>query len=107
MPKASTKPDKKLYKRLRSNGVRRKVAARVVEALPMNAAAKASPARRAAADLTTAVEEIKDRVTGGPQKRSAAARKAAKVRRVKASRRVEAARKAARTRARRSKASAS
>jgi hypothetical protein len=80
MPKTSTKPDKKLYNRLRSNGVRKKVAARVAEALPRNGSANASPARRAAADLTTAVEEIKDRVKGSPQSRSAAARKAARTR---------------------------
>jgi hypothetical protein len=99
MAKTKTKPDKKLYDRLRSSGVRKKVAGRVAEALPSKGSAKAGPARRAAADLSTAVDEIKDRAMGGPRKRSAAAKKAVKTRKAKAAKRSAASKKAAKSRA--------
>ena len=100
MAKTKVKPDKKLYDRLRASGVRKKVASRVAESLPKGGAAKQGPARRAAAELGSAVDEIRDRVKGGPEKRSAAARKAAKTRRAKSAKRSQAAKKGARTRAR-------
>ena len=78
MAKVKSKPDKRLYKRLRANGVRKKVAQRVSEALPSQGSSKSGAARRAAADLGLAVDEIRDRVKGGPQKRSAASKKAAR-----------------------------
>jgi len=96
---AKTKPDKKLYDSLRSSGVRKKVAGKVSEALPKRGSSKSKPARQAAADLSTAVDEIKDRVKGGPQKRSAAAKKAVKTRKAKAAKRSAAGKKAAKTRA--------
>jgi hypothetical protein len=98
MAKTKTKPDKKLYDRLRSSGVRKKVAGRIAEALPSNGNAKAGRARRAAADLSTAVDEIRDRVKGGPQKRSAAAKKGAKTRKAKAAKRSAASKKGAKSR---------
>ena len=95
---AKGKPDKKLYDSLRSSGVRKKVAERVSEALPKSGSSKSKPARKAVADLSSAVDEIKDRVKGGPEKRSAAARKAARTRKAKAAKRSAAGKKAARTR---------
>lgn len=56
-------------------------------------------ARKAIADLTGAVAEVQDRINQGPQKRRAAAKKAARTRAKKAKKRSEAAKKAARTRA--------
>jgi hypothetical protein len=102
MAKTKLKRDKKLYDRLRSSGVRKKVADKVSVALPKQGGAKPGPARRAAADLSSAVDEIKDRVTGGPQKRSAAAKKAASTRKAKAAKRSAAAKRAAKSRAKKS-----
>jgi hypothetical protein len=51
------------------------------------------------ADLTGAAAEVQDRINQGPQKRKAAAKKAARTRAKKAEKRREAAKKAARTRA--------
>jgi hypothetical protein len=103
MAKTKIKPDEKLYDRLRSSGVRKKVAAKVSDALPKHGAPKPGLARRAAADLSSAADEIKDRVKGGPKKRSAAAaKKAASTRKAKAAKRSAAGKKAARTRAKKS-----
>ena len=99
---AKTKSDKKLYDNLRASGVRKKVAKQVSEALPKSGSSKAQPARQAAAKLSSAVDEIKDRVSGGPAKRSDAAKKAAKTRRAKAAKRSAASKKGARTRAKKS-----
>ena len=52
------------------------------------------------ADLSGAVVEIQDRLNHGPEKRKAAAKKAARTRKQKAKRRSQSAKKAARTRAR-------
>jgi len=95
------KPDKKLYKRLRSRGVRKGVAKRLADSLPRQGAAKAKPARRAAEELTAAVEEIKDRLNQGPRKRSLAAKKAAATRKRNAAARSRTAKKGAKKRARR------
>ncbi len=99
MAKKKSKPDRKLYESLRDSGVRKKVAAKVSEALPKGGAPKSKPARKAAADLTAAADKIKNRVTGTSSKRSAAAKKAARTRKENSSKRSAAGRKAARTRA--------
>lgn len=52
MAKAKTKPDSKLYSRLRDSGVRKKVAARAAEALPTKGSKKPSLAHGIAAELT-------------------------------------------------------
>jgi glycine cleavage system H lipoate-binding protein len=92
----TTKMDKTLFKQVRSLGVRKSRAREVAEAV------RNSPksARRVAGDLSGAVVEIQDRLNHGPEKRKAAAKKAAATRKQKAKRRSEAAEKAARTRAR-------
>ena len=98
---AKTKPDKKLYKRLRTRGVRKNVAKRLADSLPRQGSAKTKPAKRAAEELSAAVDEIKERVKGGPRKRSLAAKKAAVTRKRKAASRSRAAKQGARKRARR------
>ena len=91
------KRDKELFNTLRARGVRKKVADRVAKAA--NGAAKPKVARKAAADLTAVVAEIQDRMQGGPDKRRAAAKKAARTRKRKAQQRSAAAKRGARTRA--------
>ncbi|HEV3071915.1 MAG TPA: hypothetical protein VGY76_10880 [Solirubrobacteraceae bacterium] len=93
-----SKQDKKLTKSLRERGVRKRLAGQMARAT--TGAASPKVARRAISDLTSVVEEIHDRLRGGPQKRSAAAKQAAHTRKRKAQQRSEAAKRAARTRAR-------
>ena len=97
---AKTKPDTKLYKRLRARGVRKGVAKRLADSLPRQGSAKSKPARRAADELSAAVDEIKDRINHGPRKRSQAAKKGAATRKRNADARSRAAKKGARKRAR-------
>ena len=100
MAATKTKPDKKLYKRLRSRGVRKGVAKRLADSLPRQGSAKTKPAQRAIDDLSSAVEEIKGRLNHGPRKRSQAAKKGAATRKRNADARSRAAKKGARKRAR-------
>ena len=81
---AKSKTDKDLYERLRAEGVRKRVAKEVSRLQPDKDGAQMKAVRRIAADLNMAVDDIKDLVTGGPQKRSKAAKKAAKTRKKKA-----------------------
>ena len=78
--KGKSKVDKDLYDRLRVGGVRKKVAKEVSRLRPDKDSAEMKAVRRVANDLNKAAEEVKDLVTGGPQKRSKAARKGAKTR---------------------------
>jgi hypothetical protein len=96
----ATKMDKKLFKRVRSLGVRKSHARDVAEAVRNSPKSAPKAARRVTRDLSGAVVEIQDRLNHGPEKRKAAAKKAAATRKQKARRRSEAAKKAARTRAR-------
>ncbi len=80
---AKSKTDKDLYQRLRAEGVRKRVAKEVARLRPDKDGAQMKAVRRIAADLNMAVDDIKDLVTGGPQKRSKAAKKAAKTRKKK------------------------
>ena len=89
-----------LFGRLRARGLRKNVAKTVSKALGPGGGAKAkSVARGVATDLREAASEIEDRASGGPKKRSAAARKGARTRKRNAAQRTATARKAARTRA--------
>jgi hypothetical protein len=92
------KTDKKLYDRLRDRGVRKGVARKVSSAVGDAGSKTPKAARRAVGDLTAAAAEIKDRMEGGPKKRSEAAQKAAKTRKKKAAKRSEAAKKGAKKR---------
>ena len=96
----ATKMDKGLFNRMRSLGVRKSRAKEVAEAVRNSPKAAPKAARRAMADLSGAVVEIQYRLNHGPQKRKAAAKKAARTRKLKAKRRSKSAKKAARTRAR-------
>lgn len=96
----ATTMDKKLFKQVRSLGVRKSHAREVAEAVRNSPKSAPKRARRVVGDLSGAVVEIQDRLNHGPEKRSAAAKKAAATRRKKAKRRSESAKKAARTRAR-------
>ena len=93
---AKTETD--LFKSLRARGVRKKVARQVTRAT--SGAGKPKVAKRAMADLSSFVGDVSDRLRHGPEKRSAAARKAARTRKQKADKRSEAAKRGARTRAR-------
>jgi hypothetical protein len=93
-----SKREKQLSKSLRARGVRKGLAQKVARATDGGGSPKI--ARRAMADLASVVAEIQDRLQQGPQKRSVAAKKAAKTRKRKARRRSKAAKRAARTRAR-------
>lgn len=96
----ATTRDKKLFKQIRSLGVRKSHAREVAEAVRNSPKSAPKRARRVVGDLSGAVVEIQDRLNHGPEKRSAAAKKAAATRKKKAKRRSESAKKAARTRAR-------
>jgi hypothetical protein len=96
----ATTMDKKLFKQIRSLGVRKSHAREVAEAVRNSPKSAPKRARRVVGDLSGAVVEIQDRLNHGPEKRSAAAKRAAATRRKKAKRRSESAKKAARTRAR-------
>jgi hypothetical protein len=92
------KRDKKLSKSLHDRGVRKKVAGQLAQAT--TGAGSPKVARRAMSDLESVVVEVYDRLRDGPQKRSAAAKKAAQTRKRKARQRSEAAKRGARSRTR-------
>jgi hypothetical protein len=91
-----SKREKDLSKSLRARGVRKRIARKVARAT--NGSADPKIARHVMSDLASVVAEIQDRLQQGPQKRSAAAKKAARTRKRKARRRSKAAQRAARTR---------
>lgn len=93
------KMDKKLFDRMRSLGVRKSTARDVAESVVNSSKAAPKQARDAVANLTGAAAEIQDRMGGGPEKRKAAAKKAAATRKAKAKKRSDSAKKAAKTRA--------
>ncbi len=89
-----------LFDRLRANGVRKRVAKDLSQALGSASGSRPSKAAQARiADLRKVVGDLEDRAKGGPAKRKAAAKKAAATRKRKAAQRSQAAKKAARTRA--------
>jgi hypothetical protein len=97
------KTDKKLYKTARAGGVRKREARLIAEASAEaeKGNGKAPEAlRKTAKQLREVVETIEDRAAGGPAKRSASARKAARTRQRNTAKRSEAAKKGARRRKR-------
>jgi hypothetical protein len=89
-----------LFDRLRSGGLRKRVAKNLADGL--NTARGSKPSKSvdtALEQLKALTAEIEDRANGGPSNRSAAAKKAAATRKRNADRRSTAAKKAARTRA--------
>jgi hypothetical protein len=95
---AKSKRDKDLVERLRASGIRKRAAELIGEATD-GRRKPAKRVRRVLNDLNTALSDAEDRVTGGPAKRKAAAKKAARTRKQNAAKRSAAAKKAARTRA--------
>jgi hypothetical protein len=95
---AKSKRDEKLFKRLRSFGVRKGTARKVSESMVDSGDAAPEAARTALADLHGAVAEIENRLPKGREKRRAAAKKAARTRAKNAKKRSQAAKKAARAR---------
>lgn len=98
---AATKRDQELFDRLRSLGVRKSTAKRVSKAMHKSNKPAPKAARDAVGDLMGAVGELQKRMNQVPEKRKAAAKKAAHTRAQNSKRRSEAAKKAARTRAKR------
>lgn len=98
MAKASAKRDQQLFQRLRAQGLRKR-AAKVVSGHTDGRRRPAKAVNQVLADLNKLVRDVEDRVSGGPEKRRAAGKKAAKTRRANAQARSDRAKKAARTRA--------
>jgi hypothetical protein len=98
MAKTKTKPDGKLYSKLRDSGVRKKIAARAAEALPAKGSKRPARAHGIADQLTKAADAIKERAGGGSRKRSNAAKKAARTRKANEAKRRRSARKGAKSR---------
>jgi hypothetical protein len=95
---AKSKRDQDLLERLRASGVRKRAAKVIAEATD-GRRKPAKQVRKALKDLGDAVSVAEDRVTGGPAKRKAAAKKAAATRKKNAAKRSASAKKGARTRA--------
>ena len=87
-----------LFERLRAKGIRKRTAKLISQATDRRRK-PAKTASRALNDLKQLVAETEDRISGGPAKRKAAAKKAATTRKRNAASRSAAAKKAARTRA--------
>jgi hypothetical protein len=92
--------DSQLYKSIRAQGVRKRVARTVAEAAGKADSRTPKALRDAAKNLRAVASDLEDRATGGPAKRKEAAKKAARTRKRKATQRSTAAKKAAKTRAR-------
>jgi hypothetical protein len=95
---AKTTRRDELVERLRAQGLRKRTAKLFAEATDR----RRKPAKRVERtldDLKRVVSEVEDRLSGGPAKRKAAAKKAANTRKRNARHRSEAAKKGARTRA--------
>ena len=96
---AKTKQDKKLYTRMRSAGVRKKVARELTRLSSSSKRGKKAPKpfRQAVERLERTASELREHVGRGDRK--AAARKAARTRKAKKQKRSAAGRKGARHRA--------
>ncbi len=97
----SKKKDASFHDSLHARGLRRSVA-KTVAAVDSGRRRREPPkaAQEVIKNLRSMAREIEDRVTGGPAKRSAAARKSAATRQRNAAKRSASAKKAARTRKR-------
>ena len=95
---AKRKQDRDLVERLRAGGVRKR-AAELIGGATDGRRKPAKQVHRALGDLRKALADAEDRVTGGPAKRKATAKKAALTRKRNAAKRSAAAKKGARTRA--------
>jgi hypothetical protein len=97
MAKKQNKKQKDLFELARAGGLRRKVASAISDGKGAGKKGRKS-AEKTFTQLRGLIDELEDRATGGPQKRRAAALKAARTRRRKATQRSNAAKKAAKSR---------
>ena len=88
-----------IFEALRARGLRKRVARSLAEAASRTNRRTPKGVKKVTADLRALATEIEDRVTGGPAKRKAAAKKAAATRKRQAAKRSAAAKKGAKTRA--------
>lgn len=88
-----------LFEMLRARGLRKSVATSLADASARANKRTPKSVKKATSDLRALATEIEDRVTGGPSKRKAAAKKAAATRKRNALKRSAAAKKGAKTRA--------
>jgi hypothetical protein len=95
---AKNKRNEELFRRLRAQGLRKR-AAKVMSDTTDRRRKPAKAVNQVLSDLHGLVSEAEDRISGGPAKRKAAAKKAAKTRKQNAEHRSRAAKKGARTRA--------
>ena len=87
-----------LFERLHAQGLRKRTAKLLSQADRRRK--PANVVERSLSDVKRAVAQVEDRLSGGPAKRKATAKKAAATRKRNAQRRSDAAKKGARTRAR-------
>lgn len=99
---AKNKLERDLVSRLRATGIRKR-SAELIAGATDGRRKPAKQVRRVASDLSRLLSEAEDRITGGPAKRKAAAKKAAQTRKQNAAKRSTAAKRAARTRAKSSR----
>ncbi len=95
---AKSKREQDLARRLRASGIRKR-AANLIAGATDGRRKPAKKVQKVVNDLGKMLSEAEDQITGGPAKRKAAAKKAAKTRKQNAARRSQAAKKGARTRA--------
>jgi hypothetical protein len=95
---AKNKRNEPLFRRVRAQGLRKR-AANILSGTPDRRRKGPKAVHQVISDLNTLVSEAGDRISGGPAKRKAAAKKAARTRKRNAQHRSTAAKKAARTRA--------
>jgi hypothetical protein len=88
-----------IFEMLRARGLRKRVARSLADATARTNRNTPKGVKKVTSDLRALATEIEDRVTGGPAKRKAAAKKAANTRKRNATKRSAAAKKAAKTRA--------
>ena len=92
-----------LFERLHANGLRKRVAKELSTALSRGGGSRAGKSVNGRiTELRSLLTDLEDRAKGGPEKRKAAAKKAAATRKRKANERSRAAKKAAQTRAKKS-----
>lgn len=99
---AKSKLERDLVSRLRANGIRKR-SAELIAGATDGRRKPAKQVRQVADDLSKLLSRAEDRVTGGPAKRKAAAKKAVRTRKLNAAKRSTAAKKGARTRAKSSR----
>jgi hypothetical protein len=95
---ARSKREKELARKLHAGGLRKR-SAKLMASASDGRRKPTKKVQRVADDLGKVLSDHEDRVKGGPAKRKAAAKKAAKTRKQNAARRSKAAKKGARTRA--------